>query len=148
MLKRYLFEDDFYARKHRGCKVGIKGEVGFFRLDDGVSWVNTCDGQGNFVPGPWERWCLDKEAGFFRPMLRKDDPLRKRKSDTEGGLGSAAPSVRGRQIEDLLKMERWSFHRDWSTPVSMVGTPSESQRQSRAATPVTSPGGSIKDEFL
>ena len=77
VLKRYLLEDDYKARKKYGAIQNDKGrnvEVGFFRLDDGVAWVQCWDQEGTFIPGPYKLWCISQRTGQFRPMLKGDDP--------------------------------------------------------------------------
>lgn len=77
VLKRYMLEDDYKARKKYGTIQNEKGkniEVGFFRLDDGVAWVQCWDQEGTFIPGPYKLWCISQRTGQFRPMLKGDDP--------------------------------------------------------------------------
>jgi hypothetical protein len=77
VLKRYMLEDDYKARKKHGVISNDKGkniEVGFFRLDDGIAWVQCWDQEGTFIPGPYKMWCISARTGLFRPMLKRDDP--------------------------------------------------------------------------
>ncbi|KAL1594241.1 hypothetical protein SLS59_008864 [Nothophoma quercina] len=77
VLKRYMLEDDYKARKKHGIIQNDKGknvEVGFFRLDDGVAWVQCWNQEGTFIPGPYKLWCISQRTGLFRPMLKRDDP--------------------------------------------------------------------------
>lgn len=79
VLKRYMLEDTYKARKSHGVIPSPKGgnksvEVGFFRLDDGVAWVQCWDQEGTFIPGPYKLWCISQRTGLFRPMLKGDDP--------------------------------------------------------------------------
>lgn len=77
VLKRYMLEDDYKARKKYGAIQNDNGknvEVGFFRLDDGVAWVHCWDQEGTFIPGPYKLWCISQRTGQFRPMLKGDDP--------------------------------------------------------------------------
>ncbi len=77
VLKRYMLEDDYKARKKYGAIQNDKGknvEVGFFRLDDGIAWVHCWDQEGTFIPGPYKLWCISQRTGQFRPMLKGDDP--------------------------------------------------------------------------
>jgi hypothetical protein len=72
-----MLEDDYKARKKYGIIQNDKGksvEVGFFRLDDGVAWVQCWDQEGTFIPGPYKLWCISQRTGQFRPMLKRDDP--------------------------------------------------------------------------
>ncbi|OAL46467.1 hypothetical protein IQ07DRAFT_614294 [Pyrenochaeta sp. DS3sAY3a] len=79
---RWFLEPEYQARKKRGMVRDIDGtlsEVGFFRLDDGITWVQCWDGEGNFIPGDpkiggYKRWCIDVKSQQFRPMLKRDDP--------------------------------------------------------------------------
>lgn len=88
VLKRYLLAPDYDMRKRHGKVQDSNGkayEAGFFRLDDGVAWVECWDEEGEFVPGPYKLWCLDQKTGNFRHMLRGDDPtyVRSRANSTE-----------------------------------------------------------------
>lgn len=77
VLKRYMLEDDYKARKKYGAirnESGRNVQVGFFRLDDGVAWVQCWDQDGIFIPGPYKLWCISQRTGQFRPMLKGDDP--------------------------------------------------------------------------
>lgn len=77
VLKRYMLEDDYKARKKYGAvqnDTGKSTELGFFRLDDGVAWVQCWDQEGTFIPGPYKLWCISQRTGQFRPMLKGDDP--------------------------------------------------------------------------
>lgn len=80
VLKRWLFETDMQARKVRGRFAAADSpqthDVGFFRLDDGVAWVNNADAEGQFLPGPYTLYCYDDERKAFRVMKRRDDPIR------------------------------------------------------------------------
>lgn len=77
VLKRYMLQPDYDGRKKYGTIMNDKGKldnVGFFRLDDGVAWVHCWDAVGNFIPGPYQLWCLDKRTDQFRHMKKGDDP--------------------------------------------------------------------------
>lgn len=77
VLKKYLLNPDYEIRKKYGTIENSKGrmvQVGFFKLDDGVAWVNCWDEEGEFIPGPYKLWCIDKGNARFRHMLRADDP--------------------------------------------------------------------------
>lgn len=77
VLKRYLLSPDYEMRKKYGKIKDSRGkmvQVGFFRLDDGVAWVNCWDEEGDFIPGPYKLWCIDHRSEQFRHMLRGDDP--------------------------------------------------------------------------
>jgi hypothetical protein len=78
VLKRYMLKPDFDSRKRHGNikdeKSGKLKNVCFFRLDDAVAWVQCWDDVGVFIQGPYKMWCIDKETGQFRHMLKGDDP--------------------------------------------------------------------------
>ena len=77
VLKRHMLQPDYDSRKRYGKITGNNGgikTVGFFRLDDGVAWVQCWDEVGDFIPGPYKMWCVDEETGRFRHMLKGDDP--------------------------------------------------------------------------
>jgi hypothetical protein len=77
VLKRYLLDPDYRIRKRHGEIKDSRGrsvQVGFFRLDDGIAWVQCWDANGEFIPGPYKLWCVDAATEKFRHMLRKDDP--------------------------------------------------------------------------
>ncbi|KAJ4323671.1 hypothetical protein N0V94_001730 [Neodidymelliopsis sp. IMI 364377] len=77
VLKRYMLEHDYKARKKYGTIQNDRGknvEVGFFRLDDGVAWVQCWDQEGTFIPGPYKLWCISERTGQFRHMKKGDDP--------------------------------------------------------------------------
>lgn len=77
VLKKYLLNPDYEIRKKYGVIENSRGrmvQVGFFRLDDGVAWVNCWDEEGEFIPGPYKLWCIDARTDRFRHMLRADDP--------------------------------------------------------------------------
>lgn len=77
VLKRNLLSPDYEMRKRYGEIKDFRGKsstVGFFRLDDGIAWVQCWDSDGEFVPGPYKLWCIDARTDTFRHMLRKDHP--------------------------------------------------------------------------
>jgi hypothetical protein len=77
VLKRYLLAPDYEMRKKYGDVQDFRGKwytAGFFRLDDGIAWVECWDEDGEFIPGPYKLWCIDQQTGKFRHMLRGDDP--------------------------------------------------------------------------
>lgn len=51
-------------------------EVSFVMMDDGVTWLNDRDADGEQTMGPWLRYCIDRVTGEFRPMRVSDDPRR------------------------------------------------------------------------
>lgn len=44
----------------------------FFRLDDGYTWVAGWDAKGRFIPGPYRKWCYDKESMTMRRMTASE----------------------------------------------------------------------------
>lgn len=77
VLKRYLLEPEYKVRKTNGTITNERGkniDVGFFRLDDGVAWVQCWDEHGEFIPGPYKLWCIDGTTHTFRHMRKGDDP--------------------------------------------------------------------------
>ncbi|KAF2087828.1 hypothetical protein K490DRAFT_65108 [Saccharata proteae CBS 121410] len=106
VLRRYLFDTEYQRRKLSGDIKDANGkwkEVGFFQLDDGVAWVNCWDSHGEFIPGPYERWCIDDRTEKFRKMLKGDDPAwrsrhssRSRRSGEDGVVSSKAGSDDGK----------------------------------------------------
>jgi hypothetical protein len=79
-LKRYLLDTEFRSRKKRGTIRNERGkevEVGFFQLDDGVTWVQCYDQEDTFTPADstgYKRWCIDAQTKQFRHMRKSDDP--------------------------------------------------------------------------
>lgn len=72
VLHRYLLEDDMEERCRWHVVKLAKGSKPvkrmFFRLDDGYTWVTGWDAQGNFIPGPYEKWTLEDEGRTMRRM--------------------------------------------------------------------------------
>ncbi|KAI9698669.1 MAG: hypothetical protein M1836_003779 [Candelina mexicana] len=82
ITEKWVLQSDFEQRSHFAIvevSPGKQKRMGFFRLDDGIAYVMCWNGQGALIPGPWERWCLDKETRKFRKMVIGDDPNRKKK---------------------------------------------------------------------
>jgi len=129
VLKRWIFEEDFIARQRKGYVEGHphwRGQAGFFRLDDGISWVHCFDNEGEFIPGPYKRYCFDKETEKFRVMLKGDGKygederwLRRRSEE----ISSSRNSSRSR---DSSKKER-SVTRGTSTKTSSLARSERSQ---------------------
>ncbi|KAI9718437.1 MAG: hypothetical protein M1812_004158 [Candelaria pacifica] len=81
ITKTWVLQSDFEERSQFAVVDIASGKhkrMGFYRLDDGIAYVMCWNGEGAFLPGPWERWCLDKETRKFRRMLIADDPNRTR----------------------------------------------------------------------
>ncbi|KAF2011466.1 hypothetical protein BU24DRAFT_281770 [Aaosphaeria arxii CBS 175.79] len=77
VLKRYLLAPDYEMRKKHDRVQDSNGKwytAGFFRLDDGIAWVECWSDHGEFIPGPYKLWCLDQTTGQLRHMLKCDDP--------------------------------------------------------------------------
>lgn len=76
VLHRMMFLTEYNERRHfETIKLSSNNDaqhVGFFRLDDGVTWVQCWDRFGNFVQGPYQRWCVDETTRRFRKMLSSD----------------------------------------------------------------------------
>ncbi|KAL1994959.1 hypothetical protein VTN49DRAFT_1146 [Thermomyces lanuginosus] len=76
IVRRYLLASDMQRRCRYFSAVEREGERPkrrlFFRLDDCISWVIGWDERGRFMPGPYQKWCYDKESGVMRPMIGDD----------------------------------------------------------------------------
>ncbi|KAF2794288.1 hypothetical protein K505DRAFT_242452 [Melanomma pulvis-pyrius CBS 109.77] len=154
VLKRYLLAPDYEMRKRYGVIKDSRGrsvQVGFFRLDDGIAWVQCWDAEGEFIPGPYKLWCIDTRTDMFRHMLRKDDPdyvpsrqnsferdpsTRRRSQDSRSTHyrtsgpgtpreGPSAPSTRPNSIRGLTP----------SNPTSHPGSQANSRRNSLKRSP-------------
>lgn len=152
VLKRYLLAPDYEMRKKYGKIPDSQGKfytAGFFRLDDGIAWVECWDDHGQFIPGPYKLWCLDQNTGKFRHMLKGDDPsyVRSRTNSFETGLsrrrsqdsrstqyrsgpgstrdGPSVPSTRANSIKQLTP----------SAPTSHPGSQANSRRNSPKRSP-------------
>ncbi|KAL2222065.1 hypothetical protein M432DRAFT_587972 [Thermoascus aurantiacus ATCC 26904] len=75
ILHRYLLESEMQERC-RWHTVKGKGDKPqkflFFRLDDGYTWVAGWDAKGRFIPGPYRKWCYDKESMTMRRMTASE----------------------------------------------------------------------------
>lgn len=79
---RWFLDGEYKARKRQGTIRNDRDKlvtVGFFQLDDGVTWVQCWDAFGKFIPGDpaiggYKRWCIDANSKNFRHMLKRDDP--------------------------------------------------------------------------
>jgi hypothetical protein len=76
LLHRMMFTTEYnerrrfqYIKKDNSKRVQ---HIGFFRLDDDVTWVQCWDEFGNFIEGPYQRWCFDAETQRMRPMQYRD----------------------------------------------------------------------------
>lgn len=101
VLRRSLLQPDYDTRKTHGKIKNADGsladhEVGFFRLDDGIAWVNYLDKEGNFIPGPYKLWCVDGKSGYFRQMLKGDSPAWQSRCSSRRGSQSSNPSEHSR----------------------------------------------------
>jgi hypothetical protein len=75
LLHRMMFTTEYNERRHFEYIKNTDKEVhhlGFFRLDDGVTWVQCWDQFGNFIRGPYQRWCIDGKTQRMRPMQYRD----------------------------------------------------------------------------
>jgi len=97
VLKRWIYETEMQDRKLRGRFLDesiSRDEVGFFRLDNGVAWVNSSDNKGNHIDGPYTLYCIDAETKKFRIMKKKDDPDRQQRNKHQHRHLSSATSSR------------------------------------------------------
>lgn len=119
VLQRYLLDSDYESRKRHGTFAadasGKEKQAMFFRLDNGVAWVRAWDEQGEFVPGPWERWFLDERTGRFRKMMKGDDP------EWQSRRSSRIGSSRANSTVDRSDAARGSSVAS-TTPASTRGT--------------------------
>ncbi|KAI9759205.1 MAG: hypothetical protein M4579_002492 [Chaenotheca gracillima] len=100
ILHRWILRADREERTRTGKAIDQSGTITtkrFFKSDDPIAWINCWDKDGAFIPGPWERWCIDEKTGMFRKMLHGDDPEwrnRKRGSkSTQGGTSGQVSRV-------------------------------------------------------
>lgn len=125
VLKRHLLQPDYDSRKRYGKINDDDGKirtVGFFRLDDGVAWVQCWDEVGDFIPGPYKMWCVDKGTGRFRHMLKCDDP----EYTTRRNSRNAEPSPSRRSQESRSTQYRGEGGSAREQPVSAPITRSNS----------------------
>ncbi|KAF2650899.1 hypothetical protein K491DRAFT_607969 [Lophiostoma macrostomum CBS 122681] len=156
VLKRYLLAPDYELRKKHGKIQSAQGkwyDAGFFRLDDGIAWVECWDDHGEFIPGPYKLWCIDTATGKFRHMLKGDDPkyvpsrqnsARGRSQDSRStqfrsGAGStrdgaSVPSSRANSIKSPV-----SGLYTPSAPTSRSTSQANSRRESPKRSPLASP---------
>ena len=79
ILHRYLLAADMEERCQWHTVVppddasSTPQEFRFFKLDDGICWVAGWDANEEFIPGPYRKWCFDKEAMTMRPMGSRKD---------------------------------------------------------------------------
>lgn len=81
--------------RHSSVDDTERREVSFVRHDDGVTWLNDKDADGNDTKGPWQRFCLDKQTGEMRVMLKGDDPAwrdKSNKSSSRPGSDKSRPT--------------------------------------------------------
>lgn len=125
-LKRYLIDSEFRARKKRATIKNEHGnlvEVGFFKLDDGVTWVQCYDAEDQFVPcdsAGYKPWCIDARTQEFRHMVRRDDPnyVRSRQTSTERDVDSHSQDSRS----NLFRSGPGSSREGPSVPNSRPGS--------------------------
>lgn len=103
-LHRWLLKTEMLERT-RKAEVWDDKEISrilrVFRLDDGITWINCWHEDGTFNPGPWQRWCFDKETGKLRHMLVRDDPARRRPASTRDETGAVEDKGLRRGSEEL-----------------------------------------------
>jgi hypothetical protein len=104
----------------------------FFRLDDGVTWVRCWDELGDFIPGPYERWCIDQKSGSFRKMLKGDDPdWQQRHSSSRSTHRALQKALTGTTVAASANSGSVTGGSNASQPASAV----QSRSQSAAASP-------------
>lgn len=152
VLKRYLLAPDYEMRKRHGRIQDSRGRyytAGFFRLDDGIAWVQCWDEEGEFIPGPYKLWCIDQQTGNFRHMLKGDDPsfVHSRQSSIDGDyrrtsqdsrstqFRSGPGSVRDAVSQASTRPGSMKAPYDKSTPTSRGGSQANSRRNSPKRSP-------------
>jgi hypothetical protein len=77
IIHRYVLSSDMEQRCRWYTVVKEEGREPerclFFRLDDDYTWVIGWDSRGKFIPGPYRKWCYDKEAMTMRRMVSYGD---------------------------------------------------------------------------
>ncbi|KAL1863566.1 hypothetical protein Plec18167_000660 [Paecilomyces lecythidis] len=72
IIHRYLLESEMQERCRWHTVTRTEGgkpeQFLFFLLDDGFTWVAGWDHKGRFIPGPYRKWCFDKESMKMRRM--------------------------------------------------------------------------------
>ncbi|KAJ4362522.1 hypothetical protein N0V83_010616 [Neocucurbitaria cava] len=108
-IKRWFLDPDYKLRKKHGVITNNRGKrvtVGFFRTDDhgGVAWVQCWDEEGTFVPGPYQKWCIDAETKQFRHMRKRDDPnyVQSRSNSSSRDADTHSQDSMSTQIRDSL----------------------------------------------
>ncbi|PSN66014.1 hypothetical protein BS50DRAFT_404187 [Corynespora cassiicola Philippines] len=133
VLKRYLLAPDYEIRKKYGKIDDGRGkqiDVGFFRLDDGIAWVQCWDEEGEFIPGPYKLWCIDPGTKAFRHMLKGDDPnyVRSRANSFERG----GETTERRRSQDSRSTQYRSGPESLRDGASLPSTRANSRAASRA----------------
>lgn len=77
IVHRYLFASEM-EKRCRYHRVTLRqgdepSKCLFFQLDDGFTWVIGWDSRGKFIPGPYRKWCYDKENMTMRRMTSDED---------------------------------------------------------------------------
>jgi hypothetical protein len=152
VLKRYLLAPDYEMRKKHGRIQDSRGRwytAGFFRLDDGIAWVECWDEEGEFIPGPYKLWCIDQQTGNFRHMLKGDDPsfVPSRQNSIDGDSGrrrsqdsrstqyrSGPASIREGPSQSSTRPNSMRAL-NMSTPTSRAGSQANSRRNSPKRSP-------------
>jgi len=151
VLKRWIYEDDMAARKLRGRFLDeriSREQVGFFRLDDGVAWVNSSDATGNFLPGPYTLYCIDADTKKFRAMKKRDDPIRqqtKRLRDAQKGRQSSSSSGDSDDVAPKFRKESNALAAHSNSNSSR---PASSRTYTNSRTPSVEPRRNSKIETL
>ncbi|KAF1989960.1 hypothetical protein K402DRAFT_244336 [Aulographum hederae CBS 113979] len=156
LLGRYMLASEYNARKRTApmtCEDGRRRTVTWFRLDDGVSWVNLWDCYGDFIEGPYDLWCVDGETGDFRKMKKSDDPTRASRQASKVSATDAAAAAASSAAAGTLESSRARSNRTTSvtgtepTPAADAVSPSsasasdQSRAHSEKAASITSAAG-------
>lgn len=118
VLDRWMFTCDYEKRRHFEY-VQSSGDdsqvdqVGFYRLDDGVTYIQCWDTFGHFIPGPYQRWCKDAKTKRMRPMVARDAVLEGQNLDG-----------RDSRRDSWEKMQREQSYPDPSRHCSVCSSPS------------------------
>jgi len=132
VLKRHMLHRDYDERRvPHGKYIDSNGkprEAGFFRLDDDTSYVKCWDNNGEFIPGPWERWCVDKTSSKFRKMLKGDDPEWQSRHSSRSNSVTAPVSMRdGLSLPSTRPSSARGISGSRSVPTSRPSSPPRSQ---------------------
>ena len=146
-IRRWFLEPEYKLRKKHGMIKNERGknvQVGFFRTDDhaGIAWVQCWDEEGTFIPGPYQKWCIDAETKQFRHMRHRDDPdyVRSRNNSSERDADihsqdSMSIRYRGSRPNSSRNVPSTPSTRPGSIILSNAGSKTPSQHPSRQNSP-------------